>query len=98
MNGKRRKIKELGYNFLQPCEHDPGCSGFGWGHLAELTLDQRLELGLPVEGEISVAHAKRLMRAYRKGWGDGFQKGIDMVTSELPKVSVQEEGESDPEQ
>ena len=80
---------------MSVCEHDEYCSGFGWGHDAELTLDQRLELGLPINGEVSVAHAKRLMRAYRKGWGDGFQKGIDMVTSGLPQVSVQEDEDAD---
>jgi hypothetical protein len=52
------------------CEHDADCSGVGWAHDAALTLEQRNELGLP-EGEQSMAHAKRLMRSYRKG--DGAQ-------------------------
>lgn len=75
---------------MSVCEHDSGCSGFGWAHDALLTLDQRLELGLPIEGEISVAHAKRLMRAYRKGWGDGFALGVDQAKNNFG-ISVQEE-------
>lgn len=91
MNKAQRKLRKLGEAFRQPCEHDGGCSGFGWAHDAQLTIDQRVELGLPIKGEISMAHAKRLMRAYRKGWGDGFQRGVDFVKSELPQVSVQQQ-------
>lgn len=77
------------YAVLPPCQHDDKCSGFGWAHDAQMTPTQRAELGLP-EGEISVAHAKRIMRAYRKGWGDGFARGLEMGIGEIPKVSVQE--------
>jgi hypothetical protein len=70
------------------CEHDADCSGVGWAHDAALTLEQRNELGLP-EGEQSMAHAKRLMRSYRKGWGAGFEQGVEQGLA-LSKVSVSE--------
>lgn len=48
------------------CTHDPLCSGFGWAHDAQLTKEQRENLGLPPFGEISYRKALRYMRAYRK--------------------------------
>lgn len=76
------------------CEHDPLCSGGGWAHEALLTLSERKELGLSEEGEISMAHAKRIMRAYRKGWSDGFARGFESASA-LPEVSVQEAEDTD---
>lgn len=75
---------------MSVCGHDPLCSGAGWMHDAQVTPEQRSQVGLPEEGEFSMTQAKRLMRAYRKGWGDGFAKGVDFATSELPQVTVQE--------
>lgn len=42
-----------------------------------------------------MAHAKRIMRAYRKGWGDGFAKGLEQGTA-LTGISVKDFVEEEP--
>lgn len=79
---------------LPLCDHDMDCSGFGWMHDAQITVEQRRQLGLPLTGEISMAHAKRIMKAYRKGWGDGYALGVE-VASALPQVSVEDTEDAD---
>lgn len=52
---------------MSVCEHDKRCLGLGWEHDAKVTDKQRRDLGLPLDGKpISVARAKRAMRAHRK--------------------------------
>lgn len=81
---------------MSVCAHDPGCSGFGWAHDAGLTMQQREELGLPLTGEFSMAHAKRIVKAYRKGWADGYNLGVQIASS-LPQVSVEDTEDADAE-